>query len=711
MLEDLYCKLNKSCDEADKASYRELNKEFERLNEYQKAAVLDHSNALLVNAHVGSGKTTVLINKIMYLHFVKGVALQSMAVLTFTNKAAQEIKDRMKRLDSSVKDEDMRFFGTFHSVARTLLSGVLPIESLGFSPNFSVIDTDEALELYDRVINENKFSVKYRNKLHRRLDKLKQGKLLYGNMKHDDDLREFYNVLKGEKIKSNIMEFDDLMEYSTALLRESAFHPEWIIIDEYQDCDSIQLDFIDVLSKAKAKLFAVGDPNQIIYTWRGSSEKSFEFFKTRYNARELSLPINYRSTSTILNAAKALLENGQGLKGIREEGKPIAIKKHYNTFNEAIYLCETIEKLAAAGAKYSDIAVFYRKQKHAEVFRDVFVKQGVPHEVSVRKTLRDIPVLYWLVRLLKAAVNNNDSDSIRYVLRDNRYGMGMTDKQISRFFEGKGELSREAEKLISVISSFGEWCRAKEAILHEELFEYFDLNLYLMPTSITYQEDTELVRSYLEEIWKYIEYRDTKVYEGLRDFLGTSSLYGSQILNETVHNEENSVKLMTLHASKGLEFSYVFISGANLGNIPLARNEEEQKEEQRLFFVGVTRAKDYLEISYHTSPEDFGVYGVPSPFLRLIPQELIQSDDYGSRASGLNALRKEIKHNIDSRKQELMEEPQNNIEDSEEASIIVFHDKYGEGKVLKEDSDNITVLFDTYGEKTFSKLFSQLKYK
>ncbi|MDF2520291.1 MAG: UvrD/REP helicase, partial [Clostridia bacterium] len=192
MLEDLYCKLNKSCDEADKTSYRELNKEFERLNEYQKAAVLDHSKALLVNAHVGSGKTTVLINKIMYLHFVKGVALQSMAVLTFTNKAAQEIKDRMKRLDSSVKDEDMRFFGTFHSVARTLLSGVLPIENLGFTPNFSVIDTDEALELYDRVINENKFSVKYRNKLHRRLDKLKQGKLLYGNMKHDDDLREFY---------------------------------------------------------------------------------------------------------------------------------------------------------------------------------------------------------------------------------------------------------------------------------------------------------------------------------------------------------------------------------------------------------------------------------------------------------------------------------------------------------------------------------------
>jgi superfamily I DNA/RNA helicase len=142
------------------------------------------------------------------------------------------------------------------------------------------------------VINENKFSVKYRNKLHKRLDKLKQGNMLYGNMKHDDDLQDFYHVLKSEKIKSNVMEFDDLMEYSTALLRDSAFHPEWVIIDEYQDCDSMQLEFIDVLGKNKAKLFAVGDPNQIIYTWRGSSASTFEVFKTRYKARELSLPIN-----------------------------------------------------------------------------------------------------------------------------------------------------------------------------------------------------------------------------------------------------------------------------------------------------------------------------------------------------------------------------------------------------------------------------------
>ena len=304
----------------------ELNKEFNKLNEYQKAVVLDNSKALMVNAHVGSGKTTVLINKIMYLHFVKGVALQSMAVLTFTNKAAQEIKERVKKLNSSLavstsnnllQDEDMKFFGTFHSVARTLLSKVLPIEDIGFTKDFSVVDPEEALELYDRVINENKFTVKYRNKLHKRLEKLKQGNLLYATMKHDDDLQEFYAALKEAKIKSNVMEFDDLMEYSVQLLQQNSYHPEWVIIDEYQDCDKVQQAFIDALYKESAKLFAVGDPNQIIYSWRGSSQNPFEDFKTRYNAKELTLPISYRSTANILNAAKSLLDNGSGLIGIR----------------------------------------------------------------------------------------------------------------------------------------------------------------------------------------------------------------------------------------------------------------------------------------------------------------------------------------------------------------------------------------------------------
>jgi DNA helicase II / ATP-dependent DNA helicase PcrA len=314
------------------------------------------------------------------------------------------------------------------------------------------------------------------------------------------------------------------------------------------------------------------------------------------------------------------------------------------------------------------------------------------------------------VRLLKAAINSFDKDSMRYVLRENRYGLAMTDKQINKLFDGKLELSAEAADILAKIKGFGEWCRAKDKISPEELFEYFDMSLYLMPTSIKFKEDSEFVLNYLREIWKYIDYRGDTVFDGIKDFMNTSALYGSQILNEAVHREQNSVKLMTLHASKGLEFSHVYISGANLGNIPMARNEEEQKEELRLFFVGVTRAKDYLEISYHTSVEDFGVFSVPSPFLKLIPENLIQSEDYGSRASSLNILRKEIKRNIDSKKEETKEPSENILEAEIDTKILVYHDKYGEGRVISEDNDNITVDFETHGEKTFSKMFSQLKY-
>jgi DNA helicase-2/ATP-dependent DNA helicase PcrA len=319
-------------------------------------------------------------------------------------------------------------------------------------------------------------------------------------------------------------------------------------------------------------------------------------------------------------------------------------------------------------------------------------------------------VLFWLVRLLKAAVNSSDKDSLRFVLRDNRYGLAMTDKNINKLFEDKATPTSEADSLLTKIRDFMEWCSKHEKVEPEELFNYFDMSLYLMPTSLSFKEDSELVLNYLKEIWKYIEYRGTRAFDGIRDFMNTSALYGSQILYETVHSEQNSVKLMTLHASKGLEFSHVFISGANLGNIPMARNEEEQKEEQRLFFVGVTRAKDYLEISYHTSPEDFGVYGVPSPFLRLIPENLIQSEDYGSRASSLTALRKVIKHNIDSRKEETKEASENVSDNEIISKVLVQHEKYGQGRIIKEDNENITVLFETHGEKTFSKMFSQLRY-
>lgn len=704
-MEDLYKKLKGQ----EKPELQELLQDLDKLNEYQRAAVTDRSKVLLLNAQVGSGKTTVLIHKILYLHFVRGVPFESMVVLTFTNKAAEEIKTRIREKNNNIKEEELRFFGTFHGVCRVLLSSVLPVNKLGYTSGFSIYDADEMLELYERVINENNLALKYKNKIRKRIQQYSQGKLLYGNMKHDDDLAEFIKLLEIEKKRCNAMEFDDLIENATALLREYEFSPEWIIVDEFQDSDDRQLELILRMKKEKTHIFAVGDPNQVIYTWRGSRKDIFGEFRKAYNGNELTLPINYRSTSTILDAAKAFLEPGQPITGIRDQGRPITVKKHHNTFNEALYLCERIKKLAMDGFKYSDIAVLYRKQKQSEVFKDVFEKNGIPHEVSLKRTLRDIPVLYWFVRLLKASVNLRDRDSITYILGDSRFGPGMGKKQIREALSGIDSGNAPEAELLRRAIGFKDWCDSNNEITNAALiFEYFDLGSYLMPTSITYQEDSERIMGFLGDVTGYLANTKKKLFIGTKDYLNNSALYGSQILSGSAIKDNDSVKLLTLHASKGLEFRQVFISAANLGLIPIpARRPEDEEEEKRLFFVGITRAKDFLEISYHTNPDEYGVYGIPSPYLRMIPPELIDSEDFVSRGANLTELRREIKANIDIKQSE--SDNQRAVPEAT-SKVKVYHEKYGEGIVTGEDESNVTVEFEVYGTKMFLKDFCPLKY-
>ncbi len=704
-MEDLYEKLK----ETDNQSAQGLLQELEMLNEYQRAAVTDHSRVLLLNAQVGSGKTTVLINKILYLHFIKGVPLESMVVLTFTNKAAEEIKTRIKEKNISIREEELRFFGTFHGVCRTLLSSVLPVAELGYTGEFSIYDPESMLEFYERVMNENNLALKYKNKIRKRIEQYNQGRLLYGNMKHDDDLAEFIKLLEIEKKRCNAMEFDDLIKNATVLLQTHEFAPEWIIVDEFQDSDEQQLELILRMRKERTRIFAVGDPNQVIYTWRGSRKNIFDEFRRTYGGNELTLPINYRSTSTILDAAKVFLGQGQLLSGTRDQGRPIVVKKHHNTFNEALYLCERIRKLVSEGSEYGDIAVLYRKQKQSEVFGDVFEKNGIPYEVSLKKTLKDIPVLYWCVRMLKAAVNPSDRDSMIFALSHGRYGPAMGKKQIEEVLDNMESQKADKYELLKRIIGFKDWCgNNSEFIDASGIFDYFDLGTYLIPTAVTYLEDREKVMELLKVTTDYAAASGKDTYSGIKDYMNSSSLYGTQILAGRGQEEGDSVKLMTLHASKGLEFKHVFISAANLGLIPIpARSPEEEEEEKRLFFVGITRARDSLEISYHTNPDEYRVYGIPSPYLRMIPPELIESEDFTSRKADLNELRREIKANMDVKRNERAD-----IEDEPNPmnGVKVYNEKYGQGIVTCEDEANITVEFEVYGTKVFSKDFCPLKY-
>lgn len=717
--------------------------QLQRLNEYQKAAVFDESNACLVNANVGSGKTTVLITKVMYLHYEKQVPYRQMVVLTFTNKAADEIKERLLALEPDIPEEELWGFGTFHSVSLRMLKEQLPVEQLGYTKNFTVMDPDEETELAEQLIVTYQLKIKYKNRLKKRLEQQKS--------KYQDDIETLKVLLQEAKKNQDKMTFDELLTNTCKLLKDyresqdkiEGGAPSWIIVDEVQDSDEKQLALIDCLKSPETHFFAVGDPNQVIYSWRGSAFHIFYQLKTKYQATELTLPVNYRSSKEILAVARCFMQQGGVLEGSRaetESGEKIQIRKMYDPFQEADYLVGRIQKLHEVGVPYQEIAIFYRLQEQSAVFEQVFAREGIPFEVSLKKTVKDLPVLNWLLKVLRFAVNPRDLASGIAALTDKKYGDGMTvreaEKELAFLIEDRiGAESenrnriQETEKEVSAgladcMIGFEKEYQDCAIITAEEIWNYFSLDSYLHPTTADYRENRALVVDFLQRMIAYQEEKKEKVLDGFREFLNLSSLYGIHILQKEIHNEDDAVKLMTLHASKGLEFSYVFITGVNYGLIPLqTKSFEEEEEEQRLFFVGITRAKEHLELSYYTNPGQYRAMPGPSRFLRMIPGKLVEGGELEKTdaAAHLQELKREILKNRqteeDKRNSNLYTEKkkqQDPVRKTNQADQRppkkVKHSKYGYGVIISEDDIMIKVVFEDYGEKDLMKAFTALEY-
>ena len=779
-------------------------KQLQRLNEYQKAAVLDESNACLVNANVGSGKTTVLITKVIYLHYEKQIPYEQMVVLTFTNKAADEIKERLQALEPELTEEQLWGFGTFPSVCLTMLKKQLPVENLGYTKNFMVMEPDEELEMAEQLIVAYQLKIKYKNRLKKRLEQKKD--------KYQDDIEKLKALLKEEKRRQDKMTFDELLENTCKLLKMAVQktdpieteedkdvkiitgkndksqgailqdgHPHdmdnakqhkisWIIVDEVQDSDERQLELIDCLKQPETCFFAVGDPNQVIYSWRGSAFHIFYQLKTKYDATELTLPVNYRSSSEILAVARCFMQQGDTLMGGQETGNKIRIRNMYDPFQEADYLAGKIKELHEAGLPYREIAIFYRLQDQSEIFEHVFEKEGIPFEVSLKKTVKDIPVLSWLMKVLRFSVNPKDKSCGIAALTDKRYGDGLTVKEAEKVMESLKESPKmraetrqpenpdkkteddHAEEKTSVkrkqknlsksgicekMLGFLNVYESKQNVTAQDIWSYFSLEDHLHPTTVSYATDREVVIDFLQRMIDYGQEQQKGITDGFAGFLNQSSLYGMNILQKEIHNEKDTVKLMTLHASKGLEFSHVFITGVNYGLIPLqTKGFEEEEEEQRLFFVGITRAKEHLELSYYTNPGQYQAAPGPSRYLRMIPGSLIEgrAEKKETGAAHLQDLRRQIMEAREQAEKELTsqkadQESAENIHEKQVADALtgekdekeqkktekmqkkVLHAKYGTGVILSEDDIIVKVLFDDYGEKELMKVLAGLTYE
>ncbi len=668
---------------------------FNHLNEEQQIAVTDDSEVCVVNASVGSGKTTVLISKILYLHYEKAIPFKKMFVLTFTNKAANEIKERLIALDPKVSKEDLVGFGTFHSVALNLLKQGLADKGLGYRKDFLVIEPEEELDIALQTIHEKNLKIKYLNRLKNRLEKVVElGDNDRAKNKYQDQILELIPLLKEEKIKQNKMSFNDLLSYGTDFLRENRVGIDYIIIDEIQDSDSIQFEFIKALKQEKAKIFAVGDRNQVIYNWRGTRVNIFEKLVEVFGAKELSLPLNYRSSKSILEVAKCFLEDKNELTGVRELGKPITIVNHYNPFNEALYLVERISKMVTEGVNYNDIAIFYRLQYQAEVICDVFSKNNIPFEISLKKTFSDYPVLNWIIKVLRYSINSKDLSAGIAALTNSNYGKKILPKKAKTLVVDK---KLEEAKLLDKMLLFKECCTNFKVA--SDYYDYFELDDCIKPTSATYLRDKELLITFFNSLTQFISESSFQIIQGIGEFVSLSTLNAIDILQNEVSLENEKVQLMTLHSSKGLEFKNVFIIGVNYGLIPLRTTTiEENEEEKRLFFVGVTRAKDNLELSYYTEPNNTRVSSVPSVYINQIPKNLVLREEGEVFQGTLQDLRKQVSFDI------------LDTLTFEKEEKRVKHIKYGVGVVVKEVEDIVCVSFEGYGEKEFFKAFGELEY-
>lgn len=705
-----------------------FKEEWNWLNSYQMEAVTDESPACIVNANVGSGKTTVLIAKILYLHYEKQIPLEQMVVLTFTNKAAGEIIERLKKKEPDLTESQVQFFGTFHSVAMRMLKENLPKESIdGWTADFEIIDPDEEQDLALHLIAEQNLKIKYKNRLKKRMEQeypnYKKGK---ETSRYKDDLFRLYPLLQEEKKRQNKMSFSDLLEEGTRLLRMGKTSPpKWMIVDEVQDSDAAQLEFLEALKGPETKLFAVGDPNQVIYSFRGTTQNMFFLLKNRFQAKELSLPVNYRSNASILEAANRFLQFGGKIQGNNGTGDKIHIKNHYDPFQEAMYLADRIEELHQEGKRYQDIAIFYRLQKQAEVLEKMFESQGIPYEVSVKKSWKDIPVLDWLMKVLRFSVNPGDTQMGIQILTDKKFGEKCTKKKAEDIIVNK---RIEKSDLYSRMLSFRKRYPASEDqamqkdLTGEELYNFLGLQEALHPTSADYLEDSRYAKKFLEQICGYCKAKNLNISDGIREFVN-GALLGSRNIDDPaqLNQQEDKVKLMTLHASKGLEFDTVFMIGVNPGLLPIrCSNFDQEEEERRLFFVGITRAKNHLEISYYTNPGEPGVLGNYSNYLRMIPEELVEWEELRSdeeKRTNLKELARQAKEEIKkTEKVQKVEEEckdiertKENIESDEGQEQKARHPKYGTGVVTSEDDMMIEVDFPNYGKKQFIKAFQEVE--
>ena len=720
------------------------------LNREQQQAVQHTEGPLLILAGAGSGKTKVLTVRIAYL-LAQGVNPYEILAITFTNKAAKEMKSRVEGLVGDVANRI--WLSTFHSFCAKFLRFELD-NFLGYNSNFTIYDTSDSQVVIKAALKALNLDDKYypvgamisaisdaKNKLMFASDFRKQARDFY-----QQKVADVYEYYEKELRKNNALDFDDLLLVAVKLLQSNATVLDkyskrfrYVMIDEYQDTNHAQYLLAYLLSSHWKNIAVVGDADQSIYAWRGADIQNILDFEKDYpNCTSIKLEQNYRSTKIILDAANAVIDNNEGrpeknLWTDKTEGAKIQHFTAQSEHEEAAFIGDTIvKKHDIYGVPYGDMAILYRTNAQSRVLEEALIKRALPYTMVGgtkfydRKEIKDVlaylRVLYnpfddlSLLRIInvpKRSIGATTVSKLQDYARENGTSLFMTLTQLHLVDSIKGKTKEKLEEFgILIFTLVAEMDDKSILDILEAILDRTGY-LYQLEES-TDPQDQARAENIGELLSVAKDFQDTNPTGTVEDFLEQVALVNDV---DSFEQEDSKVTLMTLHAAKGLEFPIVFLGGLEEGLFPHSRtlmNPEEIEEERRLAYVGITRAEQELYISNATTRTVFGRTSsyLPSRFIDEIPAELVD---------GLRAKRKvpdDIKQTVP-RHMSVTSRPvtkpiiRNEVIADWKVGDTAIHSKWGNGKVVNVSGEGagmkLTIEFPTQGVRVVMAKFAPVK--
>ena len=736
--------------------YEEINI-FNRLNEPQKDAVFHNEGPMLVLAGAGTGKTGVLTTRLIRILMEKRALPGEILSVTFTNKAANEMKERITNQIGNLST-GLKWLGTFHSIGAQILR--FHPEKVDLESNFIILDTDDQIRLLKQIIKDENIDDKRwpAKQLLNLIDKWKNKGLYPEDISANDG--DYYANGKGQKLYKiyqqrlkffNASDFGDLIlecirlfENNPDILNTYQRRFKFILVDEYQDTNFSQHKLLKLISGEEKNICCVGDDDQSIYSWRGAEVSNIlKFEKDFTNAKVIRLEENYRSTGHILSAASKLIENNESRLGKTlwtgsGEGEKVIIKSVWDGEEEARQITSELEKMSLKNINLDETAILVRASYQMREFEDRFISVGLPYKVIggprfyERKEIRDVNAY------LRLAVRPEDSLALERVINTPKRGIGETsvkkirdhskinnlpmiesikDLLSENIFKGKAQNS--LEKLVNLINHWNQLIIEEDKVDIAEIIVEDSGYLEMLKN-----EKSVTSEGRIENIYEL--FRSLEPFENIRSYLEHISL----VMEIDSNNAGKKVSLMTLHAAKGLEFDYIFLPGWEEGVFPNQRAVDEGgieslEEERRLAYVGITRAKKKSSIFYAANRRIHNqwISSMPSRFVSELPEDNTETDL--SNYSGEKELFREqeftdfdqsdyetpgwerAKYNSEVKVIDHQETANKNLYNDSPFKLgsKVIHKKFGKGKILSIDGKKLTINFGESGTRKVMENF------